>query len=206
MAVNFDDAFEVSQNGIAITDPNGTNKLYISSGSGSPQGNPAPVNSWYFQQDEPKLWRKDGAGDNDWVEFVAKVAESIELEAYRDDTVSSTTSDDWVIKLDAQSLLKEAGFYLLLHSAQVTNSNNSKEVGYQVQWKPDNSATWITLLETILTIARGEEFQVITAVNIVQLASADEIDFRINYGQTDGGGTGRIRNASVTILRVEDIT
>lgn len=206
MSIDVDGSHEISEQGLSISDPNGNVKLYITSGAGSPQGNPAPVNSWYFQTDEPKLWRKDTALDSGWVEFVAKVAQSIELETYSNDVTSSTTSDDWVDKLVATSSLKDAGFYLLLHSAQVTNSNNSKEVGYRTQWKPNNDATYITLLETILTISRGEEFQVITGVNIIQLVSADEIDFKSQFGQTDAGGTGRIKNSSVTIIKVEDIT
>lgn len=203
MVISFDDAFEANENGIAVTNPDGSSKLYIVSGSGSPQGSPAPVNSWYFQEDQPKLWRKDGAGDNDWVEFVAKVAESIELEAYSDNAVSSTTSNGWVTKFTATTTLKEAGNYLLLHSGQVTNSQNNKETGYRVQWKPDDSGTWITLVEDIFLFARGESYLPVTAVNIVELLSSDQIDIRFQFGETDGGGTGRLKNVSLTVIKVE---
>jgi len=206
MAINFDDSHEIGENGLSITDTDGNSKVYFTAGSGSPQGSPAPINSWYFQQDEPKLWRKDGSGNNDWVEFVAKVAESIELEAYSDDSVSSTTSNDWVTKFSPQTAVKEAGNYLLLHSGQVTNSNNNKKTGYRVQWKPENDSTWITLVEDIFLFARGDTYLPVTAVSIIELLSRDQIDVRFQWGETDGGGTGRLKNVSLTVIKVEDLS
>ena len=66
MAINVDDAHELSENGLAFSDDNGNVKAYITSDNGSPVGSAAPVNSWYFQQDAQLLWYKFGAGNNDW--------------------------------------------------------------------------------------------------------------------------------------------
>lgn len=66
MTVDVSKAFEVDQAGIALSDGNGNVVGYFTVGTGSPQGSPAPVNTWYFRQDTQTMWYKFGAADSDW--------------------------------------------------------------------------------------------------------------------------------------------
>ena len=206
MSINSEDAFDIREEGLVIVDNNDEPTLYITSGTGDPTGTPAPVNTWVFDKDTQKIYRKIGAGNNDWEEFIAAVAQAVEIEAYADNPVSSTTSNDWVDKLIATTISKPAGTYLILHSSQVTNSNNSKVVGYRAQYKPSSSGTWIDLVDVLRTIPRGEEFDPVTGINIITLASADTIDLRTQFGQTTGGGTGRIQFSDIAVVKVEDLS
>lgn len=61
MAIDSSRAFEAF-GGVIIDEAAG-----LFSGSGSPEGNAAPLGSRYYQKDTGTLWRKNGAGVNDWI-------------------------------------------------------------------------------------------------------------------------------------------
>lgn len=65
MSINVDKAFETTENGVLLTDADGNQKLYLTSGVGAPSG-PAPINSWYFREDTQTLYYKYGALVTDW--------------------------------------------------------------------------------------------------------------------------------------------
>lgn len=72
MAFNFDKAFEVDEDGYAITDDDGNVLAYLCAGSGDPDGSSAPINTWYFRTDNNLLYYKFGAGVNDWRQITAE--------------------------------------------------------------------------------------------------------------------------------------
>ena len=68
MSISVETAHEVIGDGIVFTDPNTKQRvLYLTQGSASPMGSPAPINTWYFRTGaNHTLWYKYGSGDNDW--------------------------------------------------------------------------------------------------------------------------------------------
>jgi hypothetical protein len=72
MAINFDKAHEVDEDGLAIGTGSDSPLVYWCAGTGDPTGSPAPLNTWDFRQDNNTLWYKYGAGDNDWRQIRAE--------------------------------------------------------------------------------------------------------------------------------------
>ena len=68
MSIDINKAFEVSGNGLAITDSNDNVLLYLTSGTGSPVGQQAPVPTLYVDE-TGSIWKKIGATVNDWEEI-----------------------------------------------------------------------------------------------------------------------------------------
>jgi hypothetical protein len=66
MSINIEDAFEVTETGVVLSDDSGTRTLYLTAVSADPTGTDAPVNTWVFRQDTNTLYYKFGAGLNDW--------------------------------------------------------------------------------------------------------------------------------------------
>jgi hypothetical protein len=72
MAINIDGAFEVGQDGIAISDENGNVIYYTTTGVGVPTGTSAPINTFYVDQNTQLIYYKFGAGNNDWRQIRAQ--------------------------------------------------------------------------------------------------------------------------------------
>ena len=72
MAINSDDAFDVNENGVAITDDNGNVVGYFAVGTGDPTGTTAPQNTWYFRQDGQKIWYNFSGDPSDWRQIHAE--------------------------------------------------------------------------------------------------------------------------------------
>ena len=66
MAINNDEAFDIDDNGITLRNNEGDVVMYLTSGSGSPVGSQAPVNTWFFRQDTQIFYKKFASGINDW--------------------------------------------------------------------------------------------------------------------------------------------
>ena len=203
MGTDLNKAFELDD-GIILG-----NGVGVISDSFSPVGVlDSPISTFYIQKlgDGFKIWEKVAAGINGWLEFTAAVAQAVEFEAFADNTQSDTTSDIYLDKLTATTSQKVAGSYLILHSAQVANSQNNKRTGYRVQWKKTADSTWIDLFEIEYFPATGGGiFGVQTGVNIIDLDALSTIDLRSQWGLTIDGGIGSIKNTSFTIIKVEDI-
>lgn len=65
-------AFEVNEEGFAVTNSDGDTLFYIATGTGAPTGNAAPVNTFYFDQSTQLIYYKFGAGNNDWRQLRAQ--------------------------------------------------------------------------------------------------------------------------------------
>lgn len=66
MSLNIDESSKIGINGLAITDDDGQVIFYLASGSGSPVGQSAPINTFYTNTDDSVIWRKFDSGDDDW--------------------------------------------------------------------------------------------------------------------------------------------
>lgn len=182
-----------------------------------------------------KIWLKFNTGVNDWRQLDAidipydptgflnfeptdtdvkkaldkfgalNLADLTELEAFNDDSTSSTTTNGWSTKHNITTVgIKTAGTFSITHSAQIGQSDKEKQVGYRAQWKADSSGTWITLADVRNGLGTDDGYELRTGINIVTLASDDQVDIRQQFGQTDDGGTGRSRFNSIVIQRVGD--
>ncbi len=66
MAINVNEAHGLEEFGVVFTDDDGNVQLYITSGSGSPVGQAAPVPTLYINKTDQQMWRKTGPANNEW--------------------------------------------------------------------------------------------------------------------------------------------
>lgn len=129
-----------------------------------------------------------------------------EFEAFASAGLESTTSNGWVTKTGYPftTVTKTAGFYIIDHTVQCGQSDKEKNIGHRVQWRQGTSGTWIDLLDIRDAVGVDNAFQVRTGFNVVELTSDGVFQVRIQFGQTDEGGTGRIKEANIKIGKVSD--
>jgi len=129
-----------------------------------------------------------------------------EFEAFSDDAEESTTVNTYRTKNNypVTSSTKSAGTYVIDHSAQIGQSDALKLVGHRVQWRTGTSGSWTTLVDIRDSVATDDGYQVRTGFNLVTIATSTVIQVRIQWGQTDDGGTGYIKNAAVKIGKVSN--
>jgi len=129
-----------------------------------------------------------------------------EFEAFSSDSEETTTSNGWITKsgYPYTTDTKSAGDYVIDHTAQVGQTDKEKTVGHRVQWREGTSGTWIDLIDIRDAVSTDDAFQVRTGFNIVTLSSDTDFQVRIQWGQTDDGGTGKIKFANIKIGKVSD--
>lgn len=129
-----------------------------------------------------------------------------EFEAFESASQQSTTSNGWVTKsgYPYTTDVKTAGTYVIDHTAQVGQSDKEKTVGHRVQYREGTSGTWITLIDIRDALSTDGAFQVRTGFNLLTLTTDTVFQLRIQWGQTDDGGTGLIKEANIKIGRVAD--
>lgn len=207
MSVNETEAFGLEEFGTIFKDSDGNALLYLTSYNGNPQGLvDAPLNSWVFTQDEQKIYRKVSAGVNGWQEFVANVAESIVTYFYFDPGQTNTTSNGWVVNHLITTPILPAGDYKLEYTHLAGQSDEGKNVGTQVQWREGTSGSWIEVLDTRDGISVDDTFTPRTGFTKITVSSDSVIQVRDRVGQTDEGGTGRIKDSGFSLIKVEDLS
>ena len=127
-----------------------------------------------------------------------------EFEAFSDDAEESTTSNGWVTKnnFPYTTSVKSAGDYVVDFSAQIGQSDKEKTVGFRVQWREGTSGSWTTLADARNGLGADDGTELRTAFRVITLSSDTEFQIRIQWGQTDDGGTGTIQNATIKIGKV----
>jgi hypothetical protein len=71
-----------------------------------------------------------------------------------------------------------------------------------VQWRENATGSWTTLADIRDAVSVDNQFQVRTGFNEITVSASSTIEVRIQFGQTDDGGTGRIKNAGFTVWKV----
>lgn len=130
-----------------------------------------------------------------------------EFESFSGLSQQSTTSNSWVTKSEYPYTtdVKSAGKYIIDFTAQVGQSDKEKEVGSRFQWRPGTSGSWITLGSEIRdAVSTDGAYQYRTTFTEITLATAGVFQVRIQFGQTDDGGTGLIREANIKIGKVAE--
>jgi hypothetical protein len=129
-----------------------------------------------------------------------------EFEAFESDAEESTTSNRWVTKsgYPYTTITKSAGDYVINFTAQVGQSDKEKTVGSRVQFRLGTSGTWITIKDIRDAVSTDDAFQLRTGFFIITLPVDGVFQVRQQFGQTDDGGTGKIKEANITIGKVAE--
>lgn len=129
-----------------------------------------------------------------------------EFEAFVSDNNQSTTSNGWVTKsgFPYTTDVKSAGEYIIDFTAEVGQTDKEKAVGFRVQWRSGTSGTWITLSDTRNAVSVDDQYALRTGFRQITLAVDTEFQVRLQWGQTDDGGSGLIRNAGIKVGKVAE--
>lgn len=129
-----------------------------------------------------------------------------EFEAYASDNTQSTTSNGWVTKAGYPytTEVKTAGQYVIDFTAEVGQTDKEKQVGFRVQWRQGTSGSWVKLSDTRNGVSTDDEYALRTGFRLVTLPIDTEFQVRLQWGQTDDGGSGLIRNAGIKIGKVAE--
>jgi hypothetical protein len=190
--------------GIALKDDDGNAKAYWTEGEGSPVGQAAPLTTLYADSTSGELWQKFGAGNDDWRKIGDSFANAADFENAFEDSTSSTTSNRWVTKLDFTTNEKEGGRYYLGWSLEAGQSDKQKQVGTRVQI--DDGTGFETMTDIRNGLSADNQYELRSGFRILDNLPANPSGYRIRvqFGQTDSGGSGRIRNVGVIIYRLGD--
>jgi hypothetical protein len=137
---------------------------------------------------------------------VISFAEATGFDAFFDTTQRNTTSNGWV-RYDTYTTdeEKDEGEYNISWSVEIGQSDKEKRVGFQAQWRTGTSGAWTTLREIKEAVSSDKTYRLLTGFFIVEHNADDFIQVRIRWGQTDDGGTGRIRNVGVILYKTGDL-
>lgn len=118
----------------------------------------------------------------------------------------TTTSNGWVSKTGypfLTSLSKTAGQFSIRWSSEVGQTTKNRNYGLRTRWRPEGG-TWVVLGEVELSNARNNNFLMQSGFKQVILATNSKIEVDIQHGQTTGGGSSVLQNASMEIRRIGD--
>lgn len=130
--------------------------------------------------------------------------ESTSFQSFNEDSLQSTTSNSWVTRTNfpVTTTVLPVGKYKIDHSNQLGQSNKEKQVGLQVEYREGTTGPWTELVDVRDGLSVPDEFQLRTGFNIIEITSPTEIQIRVRFGQTNDGGTGRIKFTGVTVAKV----
>ena len=120
-----------------------------------------------------------------------------------DETLSSTTSNNWITKIeDTTEPVSKDGQYIIIYTAEVGQSQKQKRIGSRISYRT-NGGAYIVISDIQDALSTPDVFQLRTGFFIIpSVAIGDTISVRIEYGQTDDGGIGRIKNSGFISWRV----
>jgi hypothetical protein len=131
-----------------------------------------------------------------------------EYEAYSSPGLESTTDNGWVIKsgYPFTSEVKSAGRFMIDFTGLVGQSNANRDVGFRVEYREGTTGAWIELFSTLSKFPQANGQLTITSFREITLATDTEIQVQLSWGQTTGGGTGRLEQANIKIGKVAENT
>lgn len=124
--------------------------------------------------------------------------------AYQNTTESSTTSNAWVLKAQVSTPVVPSGKYIIHYRAQLTNSQK-KTVGFQVNWRSLGFTPFVTIEESFNEPVSANVFETRAAFEEVIVNNDSQIDIQVQWGQTTGGGVGKIKNVSLYLFKVGEV-
>lgn len=134
------------------------------------------------------------------------LADITQLEEFSSDGAESTTSNGWVTKSGfpfTSVSIKTAGEFEVAWSSEIGQSTKQKAVGSEFSWRPVGG-TWEVLSDIRAGVATSNEYQLRSGFRKVTLAADAMVELRAQWGQTNDGGIGLIRNVTMKIQRISD--
>jgi hypothetical protein len=116
----------------------------------------------------------------------------------------STTSNGYVTKsgFPYTTGLKESGKYIIDFTSNIAQDSNNSEAGFRVQYRLGTSGTWIDLFEIIVQFPRSGGAPPITSFVEVELLTDSVFQIRLQWGQTNKGGSATISNSIIKLGKV----
>ena len=135
----------------------------------------------------------------------ASFAESTTFDEFFDSTQKNTTSNGWVTYDTFQTPEeKEAGLYYLGWSLAIGQSDKEKRVGIRIRYRPVGSG-FTNASDFRETVGFDGTFTLHSGFKIVEISTDAFVDLRVQWGQTDDGGTGLIKDVNLIFYRVGDL-
>lgn len=124
-----------------------------------------------------------------------------EFESFSSPAPQSTTSNGWVTKsgYPFTTTNKTSGTYVVDFTATLSQNSNNSEAGYRIQYRIGTTGTWIDLFSIIIVFARAGTIPPITSFREVTLPSDGVFQLRVQWGQTNQGGSATLSEANLKI-------
>ena len=137
--------------------------------------------------------RCDDQGFGSWFESIESLSNS------------STTSNGWVTKATHTTTTKVSGIYLVLFNAMVANDEKEKMVGSRFQYRI-GSGSWNNINDDRNAQSKEDNrYSSRGGFHVIVLSSDDTLGFRHQYGQTDDGGSGKMKEAKVVVFKASPL-
>lgn len=202
MAFDLGKAFDGGPNGFGHTVA-GSQVAALVSGSGSPLGNQAPLSTIYQDYTNGNLWLKTGAGVNDWTKVAtSNIGGSFEFESFFEAPRSTTTSNGWVNKLSVTTSSRDGGKYYVGWAMEYSQTDKEKRVGTRV--RINYGSGWVKLMDARNGVSVEDAWDIRSGFFVIDSlpAAPGGYGIEVDFGQTDDGGTAKVRNVGVIIYRI----
>lgn len=128
----------------------------------------------------------------------------------------NTTSNGWVQFArfttrnddDTADEARPTGRFVAFVAGQLGQSDKEKKVGFRLQTRTGTSGGWTTRepLNFEDTVGSDNTYKLISGFAFFEHTDGNEpYQIRIQFGQTDDGGTGRLRNVKVLTYKVNEL-
>lgn len=136
----------------------------------------------------------------------AAFADATELQEFASLPQQSTTTNGWRTFATFTTDPVSDGQWEIRTSFNIGQSDKEKQVGFRLQARDGTSGSWGTLdsLDTRETVGSDNTFTLRSGFGFFTHNNGDGVfQIRVQFGQTDDGGTGRLENVTVVAQLVE---
>jgi hypothetical protein len=141
-----------------------------------------------------------------FISGVATFSDSTEYKEFSSLAQQNTTSNGWVTFATFTTDDATDGQWQIQTSFNIGQSDKQKQVGFRLQARDGTSGSWTTIdsLDTLETVGQDDTFTLKSGFGFFTHSNGDGVfQIRVQFGQTDEGGTGRLKNVTVTAFLVE---
>lgn len=141
-----------------------------------------------------------------FIQGIPSFAEASEFKEFSSLTQQNTTSNGWVTFATFTTDDSTDGEWQIQASFNIGQSDKEKQVGFRLQARDGTSGSWTTInsLDTRETVGQDNTFTLRSGFGFFTHDNGDGVfQIRVQFGQTDEGGTGRLKNLTVTAVLVE---
>lgn len=190
MSIDADKAFEIEAPGLLIRDAVGAPTVYLTSESGVPVGS-APINTYYFNKDNQRIYYKFGNADTDWIEYRGYV--------YGNQNPNfQTISPAFQPALEVKILNAPTGDYRMGWSYRSNNSKSNTDNNTEARFNTLAVVTNTSNGQSSLGGGLGEQFSGFYKFSILN----QDLTVSLNLRRIAGNGLARINTMNLEVERV----